>query len=91
MGISDRSAERLAGQFASSQSTPSRQLMRAELKQRVMNALQRLPAERREIIVMRHLEELSVKQIAVILDIPAGSVMSWHFRGMRTLRRLLDE
>ena len=64
--------------------------MNAELKKRLRDALGRLPESQREIIVMRHLEQLSVKEIAAILDVPEGSVMSRHYRGLRALRRILD-
>ncbi len=88
--INDRSTALLAERLIHSHSTPSQNLMRDELKQRVASALQRISAEQREIIVMRHLEELSLKEIAAVLDIPVGSVMSRHFRGLKALRRLLD-
>jgi RNA polymerase sigma-70 factor (ECF subfamily) len=39
-------------------------------------ALQELPAEFREVIVLRELEELSYKEIAEIAGVPVGTVMS---------------
>ncbi|MCA9218308.1 MAG: sigma-70 family RNA polymerase sigma factor, partial [Planctomycetales bacterium] len=50
-----------------------------------------LPEEQREIIVMRHLEQLSVKEIAAIMGIPEGTVMSRHYRGLQALRRAFDD
>ena len=88
--MNDESVALLAERLVPSQSTPSEYLMRDELKQHVASALQRISADQREVIVMRHLEELSLKEIAAILDIPVGSVMSRHFRGLKALRRLLD-
>ena len=53
--------------------------------------MQELPGETREIIVMRHLEGLSVKEIAAVLDMEVGTVKSRHFRGLQALKRILDE
>jgi RNA polymerase sigma factor (sigma-70 family) len=55
---------------------------------RLLNrALQQLPAEFREVLVLRELEELSYKEIARIASIPFGTVMSRLARG----RKLLGE
>lgn len=50
-------------------------------------ALQALPAEFREAVVLRELEDLSYKEIAATLEIPIGTVMS---RLARARRLLLD-
>ena len=44
------------------------------------DALEQLSGEDCGIAVMRHLEELSVKEIAAILGLPEGTVASPHFR-----------
>jgi RNA polymerase sigma factor (sigma-70 family) len=44
--------------------------------QMVRHALQGLPVEFREIVIMREMEGLSYKEIANIVDIPIGTVMS---------------
>ena len=89
--INDNSAAQLAHHFVDKHSSPSRQLARAELKQRVMEALDQLSNEDREIVVMRHLEELSVDEIAAVMNMPAGTVMTRHFQAVRKLRRMLDD
>ncbi|HLX24348.1 MAG TPA: RNA polymerase sigma factor [Usitatibacter sp.] len=50
-------------------------------------ALQALPVEYREALVLRELEDLSYKEIATTLDIPIGTVMS---RLARARRLMLD-
>ena len=89
--LNDHSANLIARQFVDAQSSPSKHMMRSELKRRVTDALEQLSGEDREIVVMRHLEELSVKEIAAILGLPEGTVMSRHFRAVRKLRRMLDD
>lgn len=53
----------------------------------VNRAIEELPVVFREVLVMREIEELSYKEIAKIVDIPLGTVMSRLARG----RHLLHE
>jgi RNA polymerase sigma-70 factor (ECF subfamily) len=53
-------------------------------------AVARLPLPYREVIVLRELEELSYKQIAVVAQVPLGTVMSRLARARRQLRGWLD-
>jgi len=55
----------------------------------VRHALQELPVEFREIVVMREMEGLSYKEIANIVDVPIGTVMSRLARGRKRLHALL--
>jgi RNA polymerase sigma-70 factor (ECF subfamily) len=58
---------------------------------RVQGAIQKLPIEFREIIVLREYEELSYGEIASVLGCPAGTVMSRLARARTKLRSLLSE
>lgn len=53
-------------------------------------AIQQLPLEFREIILLREYEELSYQEIAILLDCPAGTVMSRLARARSKLRDLLS-
>jgi RNA polymerase sigma-70 factor, ECF subfamily len=64
-------------------------LSRREQEQ-VRAAIQQLPLEFREVILLREFEELSYKEIATILDCPAGTVMSRLARARSRLRTLLS-
>jgi RNA polymerase sigma-70 factor (ECF subfamily) len=57
----------------------------------VRNALQDLPVEFREIVVLREMEGLSYKEIADIVDVPIGTVMSRLARGRKRLQALLTK
>ena len=56
----------------------------------VREAIQQLPVEFREIIILREYEELSYQEIADLLDCPPGTVMSRLARARSKLRSLLS-
>ncbi|MCW3055811.1 MAG: polymerase subunit sigma [Chthonomonadales bacterium] len=51
--------------------------------------LENLPVEFREVLVLRELEELSYREIAAIVEIPLGTVMSRLARGRKRLQEWL--
>lgn len=53
-------------------------------------ALAQLTPEHREVFLLYHIQELSVGEIATILEIPGGTVKSRLFTARRHLRELLD-
>ncbi len=56
-----------------------------------MQALDALPPPFREVIVLKEFEEMSYKEIALVIGTPLGTVMSRLARGRELLRkRLLD-
>lgn len=57
----------------------------------VADALGRLSADHREVIVRAYYQGLSTHQIAAELDVPAGTVKSRMHYGMRALRLALQE
>ena len=62
---------------------------RAELRERVARAIERLPGREREVLVLREFQEMRYREIAEVLDIPAGTVMSRLYRARRSLAREL--
>jgi RNA polymerase sigma-70 factor, ECF subfamily len=56
----------------------------------VRAAIQQLPFESRESIILREYEELSYQEIAVLLECPPGSALSWLARARSRLRDLLS-
>lgn len=69
---------------------PETQLLRTDGVARIERAIAVLPARAREILVLRELEDLSYQELAEVLDIPSGTVMSTLFRARRALRASLD-
>jgi RNA polymerase sigma-70 factor (ECF subfamily) len=68
---------------------PEMLLLRSVDAQIVRAALQELPVEFREVVVLREMEELSYKEIANVVDLPLGTVMSRLARGRKRLQTLL--
>lgn len=60
-------------------------------RQEVLAALAELPTRQREVLVLRHYEELSEREIAETLGIANGSVKSHASRGAAALRARLAE
>ncbi len=70
---------------------PETLLMYKDSERQLQQALTMLPLEFREVMVLRELEELSYKQIAAIVGIPIGTVMSRLGRGRKLLTKILKE
>ncbi|MBI1762213.1 MAG: sigma-70 family RNA polymerase sigma factor [Acidobacteria bacterium] len=64
-------------------------LLTAADNQLLSHALEELPVEFREILILRELEGLSYKQIADIADLPMGTVMSRLARARQRLQQAL--
>jgi RNA polymerase sigma-70 factor, ECF subfamily len=68
---------------------PEQQLEQRDTVARVRAALDTLPADFREVIVLRDIEGLSYKEIAAVLRVPIGTVMSRLARARDRLAVLL--
>jgi RNA polymerase sigma-70 factor, ECF subfamily len=71
-------------------SDPERLLLRKNDRQILRSALRRLPRQFLEVIVLREFEELSYKQIAEVIQVPSGTVMSRLARARRRLAAILS-
>jgi RNA polymerase sigma-70 factor (ECF subfamily) len=83
--LPDESALELADRLVAAGPGPAEAALRAELRQRVRAALDRLAAGDREVLVLRFLERLSTTEVAAVLGVTPGAV---KLRQMRALDRL---
>jgi len=90
LGISDTSAMQLAERILASGLSPLTRLVREELHAQVRKCLARLAADDREILILRHLEQLSSAETAAVLEIGEEAAIQRHVRALRRLRRLLE-
>ena len=72
-------------------SSPETLALRAASRERLIRALELLPARAREVLVLRELEGCSYKEIGEIAGIPIGTVMSTLARARQRLQRILSE
>jgi len=77
--------ERLPGWVDDIGSNPETLAVRREDVHLVHRALEQLPVEYREVLVLRELEDMSYRDIAAVVDIPIGTVMSRLSRGRHLL------
>ena len=70
--------------------TPEDTLIRLDNQATLHTALEQLQPQLREALLLCDVEEIKYKDIAVILDVPIGTVMSRISRARTTLRQLLQ-
>jgi RNA polymerase sigma factor (sigma-70 family) len=68
---------------------PEAQLLQKADSESLKQALEELPLEFREVIVLRELEGLSYKEIAEVAEVPMGTVMSRLARARKRLQEIL--
>jgi RNA polymerase sigma-70 factor, ECF subfamily len=87
--LSDESTLQLADRLLDTGSTPIGKLLRDELQRRVQEALALLDPRDREVLVLRHLEQLSTRETAAVMNISEGAVKTRHLRALRRFRGLM--
>ncbi len=70
---------------------PEADAQRRQLQRRVWRALARVPGHHREILVLRDYQDLSYAEIAQVLGIPLGTVMSRLHAARKNLRAHLEQ
>jgi len=81
----------LAAHLVGRLSSPSTAAVRAELKAKLEDVLNGMDEIDREIIVLRHFEELTNSEAAQLLDIKPSAACNRHVRALERLRQALDE
>ena len=79
--LADRLADTRPGQL--------QRVAQMELRARIQHALKQLSPELREAVILRDLQDMDYKEIAVVLNVPEGTVKSRISRGRGELARML--
>jgi RNA polymerase sigma-70 factor (ECF subfamily) len=87
----DQSSLELAAQLRDPKLTPAAATLRKELHERFVEAIDRLDDEDREILLMRHFEQLSNSEAAELLGLSQPAAGMRHLRALRRLREILGE
>ena len=89
--FSDQSSLDLAAQLRDPNLTPAAAALRQELERRFHAALRELDEADREIILLRHFEQLSNGEAARALGLSEAAAGMRHLRALRRLRAVLGE
>jgi len=54
-------------------------------------ALNQLDEKSKEMITLKYLHDLTIKEIALQLNRPEGTIKTWLYQGLRSLKKLLEE
>jgi RNA polymerase sigma-70 factor (ECF subfamily) len=87
----DRSSEALDASLVAADSSPSARAAQREDATRLAEALERLPAEYRDVLLLRHFQGLTFPVIARRMDKTLDSVKNTWLRGLARLRRTLED
>lgn len=86
----EHSSQVLDRGLVASYSTPSQQVSRREQSLMLAEALNQLPPDYREVIILRHLEALSFGEVSARMGRSEDSVQKLWVRSLANLRRLLE-
>jgi RNA polymerase sigma-70 factor, ECF subfamily len=84
--VHERFVSRDAAEYAAN---PEQYFFDRLLSDDVLKAVDSLPIDFRLVVILADLQEFSYKEIAEILDVPVGTVMSRLYRGRRLLQKAL--
>jgi RNA polymerase sigma-70 factor, ECF subfamily len=87
----DRSSCAIDGALVAPQSSPSHQASRREQSILLADALQRLPEDYREVIILRQLEDLSFPEVSRRMGRSEDSVKNLWARALAKLRRMMED
>jgi RNA polymerase sigma-70 factor (ECF subfamily) len=87
--LADQSSMDLAAQFIDQELTPASAAIRQELQRRLEGAVAEMDEDDREMILMRHFEQLSNQEVATELGLSEAAASMRYLRAIRRLRTLL--
>jgi RNA polymerase sigma-70 factor (ECF subfamily) len=90
LGERDEAGPRLVPEAAIDRQTPEANLMRLNDRELLQAAMEKLSPPLLEVILLCDVEEMKYREIATVLEIPMGTVMSRIARARAALRATLD-
>jgi RNA polymerase sigma-70 factor, ECF subfamily len=87
--LSDASSLAIVSQLLTDR--PSQAMLRKELAQQIRTAIERLSSIDRDVLLLRHVEELSNAEAAEVLEIDPATARKRHGRAIRRLHEQLIE
>ncbi len=75
-------------QYESKHLSPEQERERSEWREEIATVVKRLPAGYRELILLRHTQDLSYDEIAEVTNLPLGTVKNRLFRAREMMREI---
>jgi RNA polymerase sigma-70 factor (ECF subfamily) len=90
-GFSEGTSVSLASRLIGDVTSPSGRAIREEQAQRLREALDSMDAIDREVLALRHFEQLSNKEVAAILKLGKTAASNRYVRALERLKKIMDE
>jgi RNA polymerase sigma-70 factor (ECF subfamily) len=90
-GLPEADSISLAAQLLGQLTTPSQAAIRAELRLLVQEALNTMDPIDREVLALKHFEQLSTSEIAAVLGLSKAGAGSRYLRAIKRLREILAQ
>jgi RNA polymerase sigma-70 factor (ECF subfamily) len=87
--LPEASSATLAAHLLGRDTRPSEAAMRAEMKVRIQEALNGMDPLDREVLALRHFEQLTTGEVAQVLDISLAAAGKRYFRALNKLKQIL--
>ena len=81
----------LAHEFSASMTSPSGAFLREEMAQRLQRLLDGMDPADREVLVLRHFEELTNAEVAAEMQISVGAASKRYIRALGKLKKVIDQ
>jgi RNA polymerase sigma-70 factor (ECF subfamily) len=88
--LPEATSESLAAQLLGRLTSPSQAAVRAELQVRLQEALNSMDAIDREVVALRHFEQLSNAETALVLELQPRAASARYIRAIRRLKEILN-
>jgi RNA polymerase sigma-70 factor (ECF subfamily) len=88
--LPEASSVSLAAQLLGKLTTPSQAILRAEVQLRIQEALDEMDPLDREVLALRHYEQLSNREIAFVLGVSEAAASIRFIRALRRLKEMLQ-
>lgn len=90
-GTPQATSECIAVQLIGGLTSPSQAAVREEIKLRLQDALNRMEPIDREILTLRHFEELTNNEVALVLEIQKSTASNRYIRALKRLKQILKD
>lgn len=70
---------------------PEKNALNDELKKAILEAIDQLPEDQKQVLILKEIDGLSYKEIAEIVGVPHGTVMSRLFYARKKMQEILEQ